>query len=136
MAFRTMRRRRYQRLPAVVRSRAAVAELLLEDRGGVARRTESRPSTEIEERDAGMDARHGAAAAVLSGIGVALAVGLVAPSAADTPASFAASRNYAVGAHPVSVAIGDLNGDGRPDLVSTNADANTVSVLLSTNRGG
>ena len=28
--------------------------------------------------------------------------------------------------------MGDLNGDGEPDLVSTNADANTISVLLGT----
>ena len=34
---------------------------------------------------------------------------------------------------PCSVAIGDLNGDGKPDLATANDDANTVSVLL--NRG-
>ena len=34
---------------------------------------------------------------------------------------------------PGSVAIGDLNGDGKPDLATANGDASTVSVLL--NRG-
>ena len=33
----------------------------------------------------------------------------------------------------MSVAIGDLNGDRKPDLVTANADGPTVSVLL--NRG-
>jgi hypothetical protein len=83
-----------------------------------------------------MDARHGVATAVLASIGAALAFGLVAPSAAVTATSFAVPRTYATGAHPVSVAIGDLNGDGKRDLVSANPDANTVSVLLSASRSG
>ena len=33
----------------------------------------------------------------------------------------------------MSVAIGDLNGDGNPDLATANESANSVSVLL--NRG-
>jgi hypothetical protein len=47
--------------------------------------------------------------------------------------SFAPVRSYATGAGPVSVAIGDLNGDGKPDLATANFGAGTVSVLL--NRG-
>jgi predicted NUDIX family NTP pyrophosphohydrolase len=47
--------------------------------------------------------------------------------------SFAPRHNYATGAGPVSVAIGDLNGDRKPDLATANNAANTVSVL--TNRG-
>jgi hypothetical protein len=35
---------------------------------------------------------------------------------------------------PYDVAIGDLNGDGKPDLVSANVTPNTVTVLL--NQGG
>jgi beta-lactam-binding protein with PASTA domain len=30
------------------------------------------------------------------------------------------------------LAIGDLNGDGRPDLATSNYDAGTVSVLMNT----
>jgi hypothetical protein len=38
---------------------------------------------------------------------------------------------YGVGGAPYSVAIADLNGDGKPDLVAPGAGSNTVSVLLN-----
>ena len=38
--------------------------------------------------------------------------------------------DFAVGNFPISVATGDFNGDGLPDLVVTNSGDNTVSVLL------
>ena len=48
--------------------------------------------------------------------------------------NFQAKLDYATGRDPYSVAIGDLNGDGKPDLATANFDAaSTVSVLL--NRG-
>jgi FG-GAP-like repeat len=80
-----------------------------------------------------------AAAALLACIGVALVLGAVARSAARTAGaapSFAVAKNYAVGRTPGDVAIADLNGDRRPDVVTTDSlgsVANTVSVLL--NRG-
>jgi VCBS repeat protein/FG-GAP repeat protein len=53
------------------------------------------------------------------------------------PGHFRAASTYAVGNDPGSVAIGDLNGDGRPDIVTANAILATsgagvsdVSVLL------
>jgi hypothetical protein len=53
---------------------------------------------------------------------------------AGSAASFAQARNYETGAEPVSVAIGDLNGDGKLDLATANDNADgTVSVLV--NRG-
>jgi hypothetical protein len=39
--------------------------------------------------------------------------------------------NYAVGGSLVSVATGDFNGDGRPDVASANSSSNNVSVLLN-----
>ena len=57
-------------------------------------------------------------------------------SAAAPPARrlrCAPARSYATGHTPLSVAIGDLNGDGKPDLVTANLNAGTVSVLI--NRG-
>lgn len=45
--------------------------------------------------------------------------------------SFAAKIDLPVALKPQSVAIGDLNGDGKPDLVSTNVGSNTISVLLA-----
>jgi len=44
--------------------------------------------------------------------------------------SFYAPISYAVGEEPRAVAVGDLNGDDRPDLVVANMTSNSVSVLL------
>lgn len=46
--------------------------------------------------------------------------------------SFATQQTFATGVSPRSVAIGDVNGDGRPDLAVANTDSSTVSVLLNT----
>ena len=46
--------------------------------------------------------------------------------------SFQARLEYATGRGPWAVAIGDLNGDSRPDLATANFGANTVSVLINT----
>ncbi len=42
--------------------------------------------------------------------------------------SFAARVNFPTGTGPYSVAIGDLDGDGKPDLAVANFSSNTVSV--------
>src|ERR1017187_5202205 len=36
------------------------------------------------------------------------------------PVSFLAARTYSTGSHPYAVAVGDFNGDGKPDLAVTN----------------
>jgi hypothetical protein len=55
-----------------------------------------------------------------------------ATSVGATTAAFAAQQTFAVGTLPVAVAVGDLNGNGRPDLAVANSGATTVSVLSNT----
>jgi hypothetical protein len=49
--------------------------------------------------------------------------------------TFAAETFYAAGSRPRSVGIGDLDGDGRSDLVVANLYSNDVSVLLGRGDG-
>ncbi|MBK9489600.1 MAG: VCBS repeat-containing protein [Haliscomenobacter sp.] len=50
--------------------------------------------------------------------------------------SFAAKIDSAVGSGPLGVAIGDLDGDGKPDLALANFSSSTVSVLRNTSTVG
>jgi hypothetical protein len=50
-------------------------------------------------------------------------------------AAFGAQQTFAVGSQPRSVAVADLNVDGKPDLVFANAVSNNVSVLLGNGNG-
>jgi hypothetical protein len=43
--------------------------------------------------------------------------------------SFLPKLDFSTGASPYSVSIGDLDGDGKPDLAVTNVSSNSVSVL-------
>src|SRR5262249_20345369 len=45
--------------------------------------------------------------------------------------SFTTHADFATGAKSISVASGDLNGDGKPDLVVANFGSGTISVLLN-----
>ena len=59
-----------------------------------------------------------------------------ADSRADgTPLFAVPCLSLAAGANPHSLAIGDLNADGKPDLAVPNAGSNTVSVLLGNGEG-
>jgi hypothetical protein len=51
--------------------------------------------------------------------------------------SFAGATNFATGMHPTAVAVADVSGDGKPDLVIANSStlSNTVSVLLGNGNG-
>ncbi|TJY59412.1 choice-of-anchor D domain-containing protein, partial [Sinimarinibacterium sp. CAU 1509] len=51
--------------------------------------------------------------------------------AASTTPSFTAQQTYATGTAPTKVALGDANGDGKPDLIVLNIGDHTVSVLLN-----
>jgi hypothetical protein len=44
--------------------------------------------------------------------------------------TFQLQKTFPVGVQPYSVAVADLNGDGRPDIVTANKSENTVSVLM------
>ena len=52
------------------------------------------------------------------------------PSAA-APLSFAPQVSFSAGAGPFSVAIGDFNGDGKPDIAIDNSEGQSISVLLN-----
>ena len=69
----------------------------------------------MARRVKGWSGRRGARgfALLLACGGAALMLGVEALFAGSPP-SFAAAKSYAAGPDPVSVAIGDLNGDGSP----------------------
>src|SRR2546426_738232 len=56
------------------------------------------------------------------------------PALAQT-VSFIARRDFVVGKNPVSVAVGDFNGDRVQDLAVANYDSTTVQVLLGNGDG-
>jgi hypothetical protein len=80
--------------------------------------------------------RRGYASAVIASTTVAIVLGASLASAQAAPTfQFGAKTDYATGAKPQAVAVGDLNGDGKLDLVVANTEANTVSVLLGKGAG-
>jgi predicted nucleotidyltransferase len=65
-----------------------------------------------------------------------LALGAMGPAAWGQ--SFGPARAYSVGSNnlPAAVAMGDVNNDGRLDVVAANYNTGTVAVLLGQNSGG
>jgi hypothetical protein len=49
--------------------------------------------------------------------------------------TFKTARAFPTGNYPNSVAVGDINGDGKPDLVVTSSFDNTASVFLGNGDG-
>jgi large repetitive protein len=86
--------------------------------------------------DRGCEARRSAIGArgcalLLAPLGVALTFGLPASSATSAPV-FLYPKSYETGGGSFSVAVGDVNRDGKPDLV---AASNGVSVLMNKGDG-
>jgi len=72
-------------------------------------------------------------------LGLVTAAALLLCCVARAPSAQAVDMfhlDWSTGANPMSVAVGDFNGDGNKDLVTANSPANTVSVLLGTGSGG
>ena len=65
---------------------------------------------------------------------VGVLLNTTAPGAPDP--TFTAQQAFGVGALPSSVALSDLNGDGKPDIIVANGDDKTVGVLLNTTEPG
>ena len=59
----------------------------------------------------------------------------IASNSIDTT-SFAAKIDFPVGTGPNALAIGDLNGDGKPDIAVANQGSNTVSILRNIANAG
>src|SRR6476620_8319893 len=95
--------------------------------------TVSRPRPTRSARAARWRRRCPGACLMLASASVALGVGASPAGAASF--QFAAKADYTVGEAPTSVAAGDVNGDGKPDLVTANSEAETVSVLITKGDG-
>src|SRR5438046_2725816 len=72
---------------------------------------------------------------VLIGILVLGGTVCLATSPAGSAPSFGAPKSYPTGNAPVSVAIGDLNGDGKLDVATAEEGHEAVSVLLNMGDG-
>ncbi len=57
-------------------------------------------------------------------------------SGSITSGSFATNIDFTTGTNPIGIAIGDIDGDGKPDLAVTNAGSNTVSIYMNTSTSG
>lgn len=71
--------------------------------------------------------------ATLSLLVLSFGLALAPTAGAVTFAPFGA---FTVGANPASLAVGDFNGDGRQDVVASNAGVTTVTLLLNNGAGG
>jgi hypothetical protein len=50
--------------------------------------------------------------------------------------SFDTPQSFATGTYPDCVALSDLDGDGKPDMISCNRNSNNISVLRNTSTAG
>jgi hypothetical protein len=68
-------------------------------------------------------------------VGFVVVLSFVLITSAAFGVTFKAAGNYVVGNHPVAIAAGDFNGDGRIDLAVANSGSKTVSVLFGNGDG-
>ncbi len=57
------------------------------------------------------------------------------PNAFDAN-SFSGKMNFTVGARPTDIDLGDMDGDGKPDMIVVNYNANFISVFRNTSTPG
>ena len=88
----------------------------------------------VSTADLNLDGKPDLVVANLNSNSVSVLLNTAAPG--DATPAFTAKQDFAVGTGPVSVAVGDLDGDGKLDLVIANFNANNVSVLLNTTAPG
>ena len=69
------------------------------------------------------------------GFSVSVLLNTSTPGSIDS-SSFAAQVLFATGGFPVGAALGDIDGDGKPDIAVSNSTDNTVSVLRNTSSIG
>ncbi len=78
---------------------------------------------------------HAVKSKLLVGFAV-FATALMHPTAGWAAVSFAPAVDYPVaGSSPLDITVGDLNGDGNPDVVTPNYGSSSVSVLLGNSDG-
>ncbi|HET9326610.1 MAG TPA: VCBS repeat-containing protein, partial [Candidatus Eisenbacteria bacterium] len=71
----------------------------------------------------------------IAGMSFLILLALCHPATATEGALFAPPVSYSTGNGPFSVAIADLNADGKPDLAVANSYSGAVSVLLGNGDG-
>ncbi|MEL0592135.1 MAG: DUF4347 domain-containing protein, partial [Planktothrix rubescens PR221] len=95
--------------------------------------TGSRP-TSVSIGDINGDGKLDLATANYSSNTASILLNTTAPEA--TTPTFATKADFTTGSGPQSVSIGDINGDGKPDLATANGNNNTASILLNTTATG
>ncbi|MDP6455627.1 MAG: FG-GAP-like repeat-containing protein, partial [SAR202 cluster bacterium] len=53
----------------------------------------------------------------------------------ETKGGFTAAINYPAGSNPFDVRVGDVDGDGDPDVLTGNMDSKDISILFNNGRG-
>src|SRR2546428_593683 len=72
---------------------------------------------------------------ILLGTALAAAAAMTGSGAEAGPLFTAPFLSFDTGNHPISLAVGDLNGDGKPDLAAASYGSDVVSVLFGNGDG-